>query len=96
MRFYGMDDRTVGSMTLSRFWLLSSNIDRIRAEEDIRLAQLFMAANADGEGRQKFFSDLQKQMGKVIVVDDGQLALTRATRDDRDTIMSLNRLGRAV
>lgn len=83
-------------MTLRRFWLLQKNVDRLQAEEDVRLMQLYMASNADLEQRKTYIADLQKQMGKVAEIDDGKLALTRATRDDRDTILSLNELGRAV
>ncbi|HCB2475350.1 TPA: hypothetical protein MYR80_005137, partial [Citrobacter freundii] len=39
---------------LTMFWMLSRNIDRLRAEEDVRNLQVARAAQADGEGVKAF------------------------------------------
>ena len=48
---------------LTMFWMLSRNIDRLRAEEDVRNLQ------ADGEGVKAFMEGLQLRIGRPVVTD---------------------------
>lgn len=54
---------------LTMFWMLSRNIDRLRAEEDIRNLQVARAAQADGEGVKAFMEGLQLRIGRPVVID---------------------------
>ncbi|EOJ6002605.1 hypothetical protein ACM36D_003515 [Cronobacter sakazakii] len=49
--------------------MLSRNIDRLRAEEDIRNLQVARAAQADGEGVKAFMEGLQLRIGRPVVTD---------------------------
>ncbi len=51
------------------FWMLSRNIDRLRAEEDVRNLQVARAAQADGEGVKAFMEGLQLRIGRPVVTD---------------------------
>lgn len=52
---------------LTMFWMLSRNIDRLRAEEDVRNLQVARAAQADGEGVKAFMEGLQLRIGRPVV-----------------------------
>ncbi|EDZ6270292.1 hypothetical protein GSA70_003406 [Salmonella enterica] len=54
---------------LTMFWMLSRNIDRLRAEEDVRNLQVARAAKADGEGVKAFMEGLQLRIGRPVVTD---------------------------
>ncbi len=54
---------------LTMFWMLSRNIDRLRAEEDVRNLQVARAAQADGEGVKTFMEGLQLRIGRPVVTD---------------------------
>lgn len=54
---------------LTMFWMLSRNIDRMRAEEDVRNLQVARAAQADGEGVKAFMEGLQLRIGRPVVTD---------------------------
>lgn len=54
---------------LTMFWMLSRNIDRLRAEEDVRSLQVARAAQADGEGVKAFMEGLQLRIGRPVVTD---------------------------
>lgn len=65
--FYGMRDTHVLSMPIRRFWLMSSMVDRIQAQEDIRAARISRFANADQDSAQSTMNDLRQEVGTVIV-----------------------------
>ncbi|EEM0339711.1 hypothetical protein GJY99_05830 [Salmonella enterica] len=54
---------------LTMFWMLSRNIDRLRAEEDVRSLQVARAAQADGDGVKAFMEGLQLRIGRPVVTD---------------------------
>ncbi|OCQ54120.1 hypothetical protein Ppb6_00670 [Photorhabdus australis subsp. thailandensis] len=49
------------------FWMFSRNIDRLRAEEDIRLFQVARVAQADADSSKAFVEGLQHRLGKPVV-----------------------------
>ena len=51
------------------FWMLSRNIDRLRAEEDVRNLQVARASQADGEAVKAFMEGLQLRIGRPVVTD---------------------------
>ena len=51
------------------FWMLSRNIDRLRAEEDVRNLQVARAAQTDGESVKAFMEGLQLRIGRPVVTD---------------------------
>lgn len=59
--------------------MLSRNIDRITAEQDIRQAKIALQAQS-GEGFQSLVEDLQRQVGRVVEYDEAAKAMA-ATRD---------------
>lgn len=54
-------------MPLERFWLLSRNIDRIKAEDDIRQLQVARVAQATGDSYSAFEKSLQQRLGQPVV-----------------------------
>ena len=57
------------NVPLTMFWMLSRNIDRLRAEEDVRNLQVARASQADGEAVKAFMEGLQLRMGRPVVTD---------------------------
>ena len=57
------------NVPLTMFWMLSRNIDRLRAEEDVRNLQVARAAQADGEAVKAFMEGLQLRIGRPVVTD---------------------------
>ena len=57
------------NVPLTMFWMLSRNIDRLRAEEDVRNLQVARASQADGEGVKAFMEGLQLRIGRPVVTD---------------------------
>ena len=51
------------------FWMLSRNIDRLRAEEDVRNLQVARASQADVEAVKAFMEGLQLRIGRPVVTD---------------------------
>jgi hypothetical protein len=94
MRFYGLSDERLLKMPLRRFWLLNKNIDRLRAEEDLRMLSVALHA-ASGESAGDLSEKLMKQMGTVVEFDEAKRALTQANAErDRDGLMALKHMGR--
>ncbi len=75
MRFYGLSDEQVLQMPVRRFWLLHKNVDRIAAEEDIRVAAI-AASVQSGESFNELMNGLRKQMGEVVIIDRISQAMT--------------------
>lgn len=69
MRFYGMSDRQLMEMPVTRFWLLNRSVDRIAAEESIRLAQVAGAVQS-GDSYTTLMTALRSQMGKVMEIEN--------------------------
>ena len=57
------------NVPLTMFWMLSRNIDRLRAEEDVRNLQVARASKADGEAVKAFMEGLQLRIGRPVVTD---------------------------
>lgn len=57
-------------MPLERFWLLSRNIDRIKAEDDIRRLQIARVGQATAESYGAFEKSLQQRLGQPIVTKE--------------------------
>jgi Asp/Glu/hydantoin racemase len=68
MRFYSMGYREVMELPISVFWNISSHIERIRAEEDLRQFRA-MANSNGGDGVSEYLDDLNEKVGKVFVFD---------------------------
>ncbi|QJS76244.1 hypothetical protein HHJ44_25235 (plasmid) [Escherichia coli] len=49
--------------------MLSRNIDRLRAEEDVRNLQVARASQADGEAVKAFMEGLQLRIGRPVVTE---------------------------
>nr|WP_181374652.1 hypothetical protein [Pectobacterium carotovorum]AKG47476.1 hypothetical protein pA_00036 [Pectobacterium carotovorum] len=60
-------------MPLERFWLLSRNIDRIKAEDDIRQLQIARVAQATGDSYSAFEKSLQQRLGQPVVTKKSAL-----------------------
>ena len=69
MRFYGLSDRQLMEMPVVRFWLLNRSVDRIAAEESIRLAHVAGAVQS-GDVYTSLMSSLRGQMGRVMEIDE--------------------------
>ena len=75
---------------LTMFWMLSRNIDRLRAEEDVRNLQVARAAQADGEGVKAFMEGLQYRIGRPVVTDKVyDLSKVKADPDAKEQLMEI-------
>lgn len=91
MHFYGLNDREVLKMPISRFWLLSRSVDRISAEEAIQ-ATMVAINSQSSEGFTDMMSGLQKQLG--VIVDMDHAAVKQTEQLDRDGLNILRNLGK--
>lgn len=70
-------------MPAARFWMLHRNIDRVAAEESIRM--LTMGASAQsGEGFKASMDDLRDQMGDVVIYKEGAVVRSSAPESQLD------------
>lgn len=92
MRFYGLSDRQVLEMPVTRFWLLHRSVDRIAAEESIRSAMIGASVQS-GDGLSALLTDLRKQMGTVVDMD--QVAVAMEAKLDKQGFAALKNLGNA-
>lgn len=67
--FYGMNYREVMDLPIQAFWLMWSNVRRIRAGEDMRL-MMVGAAVQSADGIQECQERLVLEMGDVFVNHD--------------------------
>lgn len=82
MRFYGLSHQQALDLPIETFWMMHRNVDRLRAEEDYRMATIAIYA-ASGEKIEELLRDLRDQMGTIIEVDEGKAAMIKA-REDRN------------
>lgn len=68
MRGYGLDYWQVMNLPLAAFWGLNKNLDRLRAEEDLRaLHGDLVARNPSEDGVKAYREQLRAEMGVVYV-----------------------------
>jgi hypothetical protein len=65
MHFYGLSYVEMLALPIYTFWEMGRNVDRIRAEEDIRLFQLVQQAIFSEES-QEYLDRLKAEQGVVI------------------------------
>lgn len=61
---YSIDD--LMKLDLKRFWFLVSQVDRLRAESDIRTLQL-LGSVTDGETYQQAIDGLKDELGQIYI-----------------------------
>jgi hypothetical protein len=91
---YGFTVPELRKLPVVTFWMLNKAIDRMAAESDMRRARLMVMTQSQ-EGMEDLFKDLRAQLGKVVVFDEGKLAMINAVRDeiDDDLKATLNAIG---
>jgi hypothetical protein len=68
--FYNVSDEHVLKMPIRRFWAMYSAINRIKAENDLRTAKVFMQSQSGSkESVESFVHDLREEMGDVVQID---------------------------
>lgn len=86
-----MTYRAVLELPIAVFWFLHDQIDRLRAEDDIR--HLTVAASAQsGESIKQTMERLTKQLGDIVIIDKTKAVMSE--RLDREGLASLKALGR--
>lgn len=68
IHFYGLPQTAVMEMPIRRFWLFSSNVDRIMAQGDLR-ALMVTASAASPEGGRACQSRLVIELGEIQVLE---------------------------
>jgi len=89
LKFYQLDYDHLLSYKWKRFLFLNKQIDRLQAEEDLRLVQLFSAAGSQ-EGYTALTERLQRQMGNVAVYEQ---TITVLNMDDNSLDPEFDREG---
>ncbi|MEM0805748.1 hypothetical protein J4V46_25370 [Escherichia coli] len=70
--------------------MLSRNIDRLRAEEDVRNLQVARASQADGEAVKAFMEGLQLRIGRPVVTDKvSDPSQDKADPDAKEQLMQI-------
>lgn len=87
MSVYGLTYRDVLDLPLTVFWILHGNVDRIRAETDLRLVSA-LAHSHSGEGITRFTEQMRKEMGTIVDFDEAQRAMETAVYD-REGLLAL-------
>ncbi len=85
-----MGYRELREMPVRIFWVLNSEIERVRSEEDLRSYQVANRASA-GEGAKEYVDALRGNLKNVFVVEDEGM-------DERDEagIQELKRLAQVM
>jgi len=65
MRFYGSSYQDTLELPLKTFWMMSNNVSRLRAEEDIRALSV-SAGSASEKGFEQSQEALKREMGEVF------------------------------
>ena len=76
---------------ISMFWALSKYIDRLRAEEDLRVISTHSAILSEESYTTKV-DQLTKQAGEVAIFDKAETAMSETL--DREGLAALKELGR--
>jgi hypothetical protein len=66
MRFYGTPYQDTLDLPLRTFWMMSNNVSRLSAEEDIRRLAI-SAGSASEKGFKSTQEALQREMGDVFI-----------------------------
>lgn len=68
MRGYGLTYLEVLRTPLAAFWMLNRNLDRLRAEEDLRALQVsIVGSGKDGKAVESLDRQLRTEMGQVTI-----------------------------
>jgi len=59
-------------MPIRRFWFLNNQVDRLRAEQEIRQLQILACAQSS-EGFKSSYDHLNTQMGKIYVWEEPKI-----------------------
>lgn len=80
-------------MPVVTFWMLHKNIDRISAERDQRQALILIQCQSS-EGVKALMTDLRKQMGQTIVIDEAAQRKQESTiKPDREALRRIAAIG---
>lgn len=79
-------------LPIKTFWLLHKNVDRMMAEDSLRLVSA-LAYSQSSDGFDKFVNGLRKQLGTIAEFDEGKLAIEEAVFE-ADAYAELKDLGR--
>lgn len=71
-------------MPIRTFWSFSRNIDRIYAEQDLRMATMLIRRNSP-EDMSAYIEELSRRMGRAVEFDEQALAREKAMNVKRDT-----------
>lgn len=77
MHFYGIEYRKVLSLPIKAFWAIDRQINRVRAEADLRGMRV-ASTSMGGEGAQKFQEELLREMDEPIRLDPIKSAIRDA------------------
>lgn len=78
------------TLPLAMFWMLSRNIDRLRAEEDIRNFQVARVSQADPGSGKAFMEGLQHRLGRPVVTNKVyDPSLAKADPDAKEQLMQI-------
>lgn len=91
-RFYSLSPQELWKLPVKTFWLMHKNVDRLLAEDNLRLATVF-AQTQSSEGFSEFVEGLREQMGTIAEIDEAKVAIEEAVFD-RDGLIALKDLGR--
>lgn len=77
-------------LPLATFWMLSRNIDRLKAEDDLRGFQVSRTAQAGAEHATAFMEGLQYRIGRPVVTDQvHDPSKVKADPDAKEQLMEI-------
>lgn len=90
---YGLSVVETRKLPLKTFWMLSKNVDRIWAEQDLRLATL-MGSVQSKEYAEKLIKDLRRQLGTIVEFEEAPKVLEIEPEYDRAGLLALKGMGK--
>lgn len=69
MKFYGYDREKTLGLKIKWFWYLNRQIDRLRAEDDIRHLRLLASVGSE-EAYKQTYDGLNTSLGQISVIDE--------------------------
>lgn len=92
MGHYSMTPDQVLATPIRLFWLLNKNIDRLNAEDDMRMLMI-MGSHTSSEAFQTLQEALAKRVGKIASFDKSSAAFNPLNaKQDKEGLMKLKML----
>lgn len=78
MHFYAITYEGLLRLPMCTFWALARNIERIRAECDIRAMQVIQNAVSPGKNTKSYIESLKSSIGNIVEIEYANMGFDKA------------------